>query len=125
VKLKCSDFNSGDTAVSLPVFEVVVQTPVPVIEVEVEATFPIVEDVVHAVVDSEPPRLVDDQRTSFLDDDVNELLNVHTSLGSMGVRDDVQHDDEVIEVCLVSAPYTVLRRNMFVHSAFCCSYVCV
>jgi len=104
VKLKCSDLNSGDAAVALPVLEVVIQTPVPVIEVDIEAPIPVVQDVVHAIIDSEPPRFVADQRSPFLDDDVNELENVHTSLGSMGVGDEVQHDDEVIEVCLIYTP---------------------
>jgi hypothetical protein len=102
--LKCSDLNSGDAAVALPVLEVVIQTPVPVIEVDVEAPILVVQEVVHAIVDSEPPRLADDQRSPILDDDVEELGNVHTSLESMGVRDEVQHDDEVIEVCLICTP---------------------
>ena len=104
VKLKYSDLNSGVAAVALPVLEVVIQTPVPVIEVDVEAPIPVVQGVVHAIVDSEPPRLADDQRSPFLDADMNELENVHMSLESMGVRDEVQHDDEVIEVCLIRTP---------------------
>ena len=102
--MKCSDLNSGDAAVALPVLEVVIQTPVPVIEVDVEAAILVVQEVVHVIVDSEPPRLADDQRSPILDDDVEELGDVHTLLESMVVRDEVQHDVEVIEVCLTCTP---------------------
>lgn len=87
--LKCPDVFCGD--------EAVVSLVVEVVEAPIQAPVHVVEEVVGLEVESEP-NFVQEMHSEFVEEGLDGLQNMHVSLGSMGVRDEVQEINDVVEV---------------------------
>lgn len=87
--MKCPDVFCGD--------EAVVPLVVEVVEAPIQAPVHVVEEVVGLEVESEPT-FVQEMHSEFVEEGLDGLQNMHVSLGSMGVRDEVQEINDVVEV---------------------------